>query len=127
MYITKKLKHKCKYVIQYQLFILFMSIREVDYLVLPLDIFWRIFAKVIFMKQLKGILYVGIGASSYGVLATFVKLANTQEIHTAGLTFSQYLFGFLVLSILSYVINIKRRAKGVEPIKANKKIGRAHV
>ena len=72
------------------------------------------------MKQLKGILYVGIGASSYGVLATFVKLANMQEIHTAGLTFSQYLFGFLVLSILSYFIQKKRHAEGAKPVKANK-------
>lgn len=72
------------------------------------------------MKQLKGILYVGIGASSYGVLATFIKLANTKGIHTAGLTFSQYLFGFLVLSILSFILNKKRLAKGIEPVKANK-------
>lgn len=72
------------------------------------------------MEQIKGILYIGIGASSYGVLATFVKLANMQEIHTAGLTFSQYLFGFLVLSVLSYFINRKQQAKGLKPVKANK-------
>lgn len=64
------------------------------------------------MDQLKGILYVGIGASSYGVLATFVKLANMQEIHTAGLAFSQYLFGFLILSILSFFIS---RRKTTQP------------
>jgi len=57
----------------------------------------------------KGILYIGIGASSYGVLATFVKLANLKEIHTASLAFSQYLFGFLVLSILSYLFNFKKK------------------
>ena len=84
------------------------------------DFFWSIFVQIIFMKQLKGILYIGIGASSYGVLATFVKLANMQEIHTAGLTFSQYLFGFLVLSALSYFINRRQHSKGVEPVKANK-------
>lgn len=72
------------------------------------------------MDQLKGILYIGIGASSYGVLATFVKLANMQEIHTAGLTFSQYLFGFLVLSVVSYFINRKQSAKGIKPAEANK-------
>src|SRR5690554_7574627 len=72
------------------------------------------------MDQLKGILYIGIGASSYGVLATFVKLANMQEIHTAGLTFSQYLFGFLVLTALSFFLSRKQRAKGIEPVKANK-------
>lgn len=72
------------------------------------------------MKQLKGLLYVGIGASSYGILATFVKLANIEEIHTAGLTFSQYLFGFLVLSILSYIINRRRNAKGLPAVKAEK-------
>ena len=72
------------------------------------------------MDQLKGILYIGIGASSYGVLATYVKLANMQEIHTAGLTFSQYLFGFLVLSVVSYFINRKQSAKGIKPAEANK-------
>lgn len=84
------------------------------------DFFWSIFVQNIFMEQLKGILYIGIGASSYGVLATFVKLANMQEIHTAGLTFSQYLFGFLVLSILSLFISRKQHSKGIEPVKANK-------
>ena len=72
------------------------------------------------MDQLKGILYIGIGASSYGVLATYVKLANMQEIHTAGLTFSQYLFGFIVLSVVSYFINRKQSAKGIKPAEANK-------
>lgn len=84
------------------------------------DFFWSIFAQIIIMDQLKGILYIAIGASSYGVLATFVKLANTQEIHTAGLAFSQYLFGFLALTIASFFLNRKRAKKVTTPVKVNK-------
>lgn len=72
------------------------------------------------MKQLKGILYIAIGASSYGVLATFVKLANTQEIDTAGLAFSQYLFGFLALTIANFFLNKKRVKKDAKSIKTNR-------
>ena len=51
--------------------------------------------------NLKGIFYIALGASSYGVLATFVKYANNHGFGTAGLTFSQYLFGAFMLSIWS--------------------------
>ncbi|GGW37199.1 EamA family transporter [Arenibacter certesii] len=53
--------------------------------------------------HLKGVLYIALGASSYGVLATFVKYANNQGLGTAGLAFSQYLFGVLLLSILAFI------------------------
>ncbi|MGB3345001.1 MAG: EamA family transporter [Aequorivita sp.] len=53
--------------------------------------------------NLKGVLYVAIGASSYGILATFVKFANNNGIGTAGLAFSQYLFGAIVLTVLSFL------------------------
>lgn len=57
--------------------------------------------------QLKSVLYVAIGATSYGVLATFVKYANNQGIGTAGLAFSQYLFGAIVLSVLVFLFSKK--------------------
>ncbi len=57
--------------------------------------------------HLRGVLYIAIGASSYGVLATFVKYANNQGLGTAGLAFSQYLFGVLVLSVLAYFFSKK--------------------
>lgn len=58
-------------------------------------------------SNLKGVLYVAIGACSYGVLATFVKFANNAGHGTAGLAFSQYLFGAIVLTILSFVFSKK--------------------
>lgn len=57
--------------------------------------------------NLKGVLYVAVGASSYGILATFVKFANNNGIGTAGLAFSQYLFGAIVLTVLSYLFRGK--------------------
>ncbi|HUH29363.1 DMT family transporter [Gelidibacter sp.] len=63
--------------------------------------------------QLKGVLYVAIGATSYGVLATFVKYANNQGIGTAGLAFSQYLFGAFMLSVLVFLFS--RRSGAPQP------------
>lgn len=52
------------------------------------------------MEKLKGTIYVIIGAASYGILATFVKVAGQEGFTTASVTFSQYLVGFLVLALL---------------------------
>ena len=57
--------------------------------------------------HLKGVLFVAIGATSYGVLATFVKYANNQGIGTAGLAFSQYVFGAIILSVLVFLFSKK--------------------
>src|SRR5690554_4647431 len=56
-------------------------------------------------ESLKGALFIAIGACSYGVLATFVKIANLEGIGTAGLVFSQYLFGASVLSLLVFLFS----------------------
>ena len=56
-------------------------------------------------ESLKGALFIAIGACSYGVLATFVKIANLEGIGTAGLAFSQYLFGASVLSLLAFLFS----------------------
>ena len=52
------------------------------------------------METAKGIVLVALGASSYGVLATFVKIANNHDAHTGVLTFSQFLIGALVLTVI---------------------------
>lgn len=52
------------------------------------------------MEKLKGIIYVITGAASYGILATFVKVAGQEGFTTASITLSQYLVGFLVLTLL---------------------------
>ncbi|WP_119080736.1 DMT family transporter [Chitinophaga alhagiae] len=49
---------------------------------------------------LKGILYVGIGAASYGVLATIVRLAYNEGYSTTEVTFAQYLPGLVVMGCL---------------------------
>ncbi|MBC9796691.1 EamA family transporter [Sinomicrobium weinanense] len=61
------------------------------------------------MNNLKGVLLVAFGAASYGILATIVKLANNDGFGTAGLTFSQYLFGAVILSIGAVLV--KRSGK----------------
>lgn len=70
-------------------------------------------------ENLKGALYIAIGASSYGVLATFVKIANNNGIGTAGLAFSQYLFGAVVLTILSLIVS-RNSKKNVTALGLNK-------
>lgn len=52
-------------------------------------------------NALKGSLYIALGASSYGMLATFVKIAYQQSYTTAEVTLSQYGLGFLGLLILN--------------------------
>ncbi|WP_028374924.1 EamA family transporter [Leeuwenhoekiella sp. MAR_2009_132] len=60
------------------------------------------------MDKLKGIAFVSIGAASYGVLATIVKLANNAGFGTAALTFLQFVFGVVVLSIISFFLSKKQ-------------------
>lgn len=48
----------------------------------------------------KGILLVGIGAISYGFLATFVKLAYKENFTTAEVTLSQFIYGLFGIVVL---------------------------
>ncbi|WP_184544676.1 DMT family transporter [Mucilaginibacter sp. FT3.2] len=50
---------------------------------------------------LKGSLFVALGASSYGMLATFVKMAYHDGFSTAEVTLSQFGLGFFGLFILN--------------------------
>jgi drug/metabolite transporter (DMT)-like permease len=53
------------------------------------------------MNQLtKGIIYVALGASSFGMLASFVKLAYKNGYSTAEVTLSQFALGIIIISIL---------------------------
>lgn len=63
-------------------------------------------------SKIKGILFVIIGAASYGILATIIKLANNSGFGTASLTFLQYLFGVLFLIIASFFLS--KRAKEIQ-------------
>ena len=59
------------------------------------------------MHKIKGILWVAFGAISYGVLATFVKVANNNGAHTGVLTFVQFLVGAAFLSVFVLMQNKK--------------------
>lgn len=50
---------------------------------------------------LKGVILVGLGASSYGMLATFVKLAYKEGYTTAEVTFSQLSLGVLGMLLIT--------------------------
>ena len=52
---------------------------------------------------LKGVLFVGIGASIYGMLATFVKLSYKDGFTTSEVTTAQFVLGFIGLLILNLI------------------------
>lgn len=58
---------------------------------------------------LKGSLFIALGATSYGMLATFVKMAYQEGFTTAEVTISQYSLGFIGLLLL----NLFRKEKSV--------------
>lgn len=50
---------------------------------------------------IKGVVLVGLGATSYGMLATFVKLAYSEGFTTAEVTSSQFILGIVGLLIIN--------------------------
>jgi drug/metabolite transporter (DMT)-like permease len=50
---------------------------------------------------LKGVFFVALGATSYGMLATFVKMAYQENFTTAEVTTSQFVYGLLGLLIIN--------------------------
>ena len=56
---------------------------------------------------IKGVFLVALGATSYGMLATFVKLAYKENFTTAEVTSSQFILG--IIGIL--IINLFQRTK----------------
>ncbi|CAM3651107.1 DMT family transporter [Flavobacterium gelidilacus] len=67
---------------------------------------------------IKGVFLVGLGATSYGMLATFVKLAYKEDFTTAEVTSAQFIYG--IIGILIINLFQKQQAKTVV-IKATKK------
>ncbi len=61
---------------------------------------------------IKGVILVGLGATSYGMLATFVKLAYQEHYTTAEVTSSQFIYG--ILGIL--IINMFQKTKSKQAI-----------
>jgi drug/metabolite transporter (DMT)-like permease len=65
---------------------------------------------------LKGVFLVGLGATSYGMLATFVKLAYKENFTTAEVTSSQFILGILGILLINAFQKIK---KGNSVVKAS--------
>lgn len=80
-----------------------------------------IFATLIFSmdnnKVLKGVLFVGLGASFYGMLTTFVKLAYHSSHHytTAEVTTAQFSLGILGLIIINFIQSKITKKKKTSP------------
>ncbi|MDI5887327.1 MULTISPECIES: EamA family transporter [Flavobacterium] len=67
---------------------------------------------------LKGVFLVGLGATSYGMLATFVKIAYGEGFTTPEVTIAQFVYGITGMLL----INLFQKAKkGNEVVKASKK------
>lgn len=68
-------------------------------------------------ELLKGVFLVALGATSYGMLATFVKLAYAENYTTAEVTVSQFIFGILGVLLL----NIFQKSINKNALQASKK------
>jgi drug/metabolite transporter (DMT)-like permease len=67
---------------------------------------------------LKGVILVGTGAITYGMLATFVKMAYTEGYTTAEITISQFVLGILGMLIINA---IQKAKKGNTVVNASRK------
>lgn len=68
-------------------------------------------------KLIKGILFVSIGAASYGVLATLVGLAYKEGFSTTEVVTSQYLIGLTTIGLL---VLLNSKARNATPVKNDK-------
>lgn len=74
------------------------------------------------MKQasvLKGVFLVAIGATSYGMLATFVKMAYDEGYSTAEVTSSQFIYGLIGLLLINLFQKIKHKNTGLKASSKN--------
>lgn len=63
---------------------------------------------------LKGSLYVALGATSYGVLTTFVKMAYAEGFTSHEITFSQMALGLVGLLVINLFIKDKKEAAPIQ-------------
>jgi len=69
---------------------------------------------------LKGVFLVGLGATSYGMLATFVKMAYGEGYTTAEVTCSQFLFGIIGILIINAFQRQRNKNTAVKATKKNR-------
>ena len=70
-------------------------------------------------RILKGVFLVGLGATSYGMLATFVKLAYQENFTTAEVTIAQFVLGIIGVLIINSFQRIKNNNTAVKATKKN--------
>jgi drug/metabolite transporter (DMT)-like permease len=70
-------------------------------------------------KVLKGVFLVAFGATSYGMLATFVKMAYNEGYTTAEVTTSQFVLGILGILLINLFQKIKNKNTAQKASKQN--------
>jgi drug/metabolite transporter (DMT)-like permease len=60
-------------------------------------------------NNIKGVLLVALGATSYGMLATFVKLSYIEGFTTAEVTSSQFIYGIIGILLINLFQRIKNK------------------
>jgi drug/metabolite transporter (DMT)-like permease len=68
---------------------------------------------------LKGVFLVAIGATSYGMLATFVKMAYAEGYTTAEVTVSQFILGIIGILIINGLQKAKNKNEVVKATSKN--------
>jgi len=68
---------------------------------------------------LKGVFLVALGATSYGMLATFVKMAYDEGFTTAEVTTSQFILGILGILLINAFQKIKNKKEVVKATPKN--------
>lgn len=68
---------------------------------------------------LKGVFLVGLGASTYGMLATFVKLAYQDHFTTAEVTSAQFILGIIGVLLINLFQRIKNKNTAAKPTSKN--------
>ncbi len=63
---------------------------------------------------LKGVFLVALGATTYGMLATFVKMAYSEGYTTAEVTTSQFIYGILGILIINLFQRVKNKNTAVK-------------
>lgn len=68
---------------------------------------------------IKGVFLVGLGATSYGMLATFVKLAYKENFTTAEVTTAQFVYGIIGILIIMVFQKANTTKTEIKPTSKN--------
>ena len=60
-------------------------------------------------SKLQGVLLIALGASSYGMLATFVKIAYSEGFTTPEVTIAQFIYGIIGIVLVNTIQKFKSK------------------